>query len=57
MTTKIGVEDFSLLKTLGRGTFGKVMLVQKKVFFNFLIKFKGQSAILRNEKYKKTNYS
>ena len=24
---------------------------------NFLIKFKGQSAILRNEKYKKTKYS
>ena len=30
MTSKIGVDDFTLIKTLGRGTFGKVMLVQKK---------------------------
>ena len=30
MTEKIGVDDFILVKTLGRGTFGKVMLVQKK---------------------------
>jgi len=27
MTEKIGVDDFILVKTLGRGTFGKVMLV------------------------------
>ena len=30
MTEKIGVDDFILVKKLGRGTFGKVMLVQKK---------------------------
>ena len=30
MTEKIGIDDFILVKTLGRGTFGKVMLVQKK---------------------------
>lgn len=28
--TKVSVEDFDLLKVLGKGSFGKVMMVRKK---------------------------
>jgi hypothetical protein len=30
-TTKLSVEDFDLLKVIGKGAFGKVMLVRKKI--------------------------
>ena len=29
-TKKVGVDDFNILKVIGRGAFGKVMLVEKK---------------------------
>jgi hypothetical protein len=27
---KVGIDDFNILKVIGRGAFGKVMLVEKK---------------------------
>ena len=29
-TKKVGIDDFNILKVIGRGAFGKVMLVEKK---------------------------
>ena len=28
--SKVGIDDFNILKVVGRGAFGKVMLVEKK---------------------------
>ena len=39
---KVNIEDFIIVRVLGRGSFGKVLLVEKKdsssCFFNFLFK-------------------
>ncbi len=41
----VSLESFTLLKVLGRGAFGKVMLVEEKETGNFLIIYKVHSMI------------